>query len=144
MRTLIPAIAAAVSLLAALSSHAADITPGLWEITLESRVADSPGFAPPAAKSTQCFTPQDAKDPSRIVGQVATPGATGCDYTERNYTGNTFTFAMKCSGTFALVSSGKVTFSGTTMDGNITAKANMAGQNVEMQNKISARRIGGC
>ena len=40
--------------------------------------------------------------------------------------------------------SGKVSFTGDTMNGNITAKANVGGKDVEMQNKISARRVGGC
>lgn len=125
-------------------SQAADISQGLWEITMESRVAESPGFTPAPYQLTKCFTAQDAKDPSKILGEVANPGASGCTYTERNYSGNTFSFAMQCAGTFGIVSTGKVSFTGDTMNGNIAAKANVAGKDVEMQNKITARRVGGC
>lgn len=135
---------AIASLIAAPSSWAADITPGLWEITMESRVAESPGFVPPPAQLTKCLTARDARDPSQIIGQVATQGATGCNYTERTYVGNTLTFAVVCAGAFAIVSAGKVSFTANTMEGSIAARANMGGQNVEMQNRLTARRLGGC
>ena len=131
-------------LIAAPLSQAADISPGLREISVESRVSESPGFTPPTSRMTKCFTAQDARDPSKMLGDVANTGATGCTYTERNYSGSTLTFAMQCAGDFAMVSRGTISFAADTMQGNITAKANVAGQNVEMQNKISARRVGGC
>ena len=129
MRTLILAIAATASLFAAPLSRAADITPGLWEITMESRVAESPGFAPPPVQLTKCLTARDARDPSQVLGEIATQGATGCNYAERRYVGNTLAFSVVCSGAFAITSTGTVSFTANTMEGNIAAKANMGGQN---------------
>jgi len=144
MRTWILATAVTASLVAPPASHAADITPGLWEITVESRVAASPGFVPPASRLTKCLTARDARDPSQVLGEIATQGATGCTYAERRYVGDTLAFSVVCAGAFAIMSTGTVSFTANTMEGNIAAKANMGGQNVEMQNKVSARRLGGC
>lgn len=144
MRNWTKAIAVFAGLGAVPLAHSADISQGLWQITMESRVAESPGFTPAPYQLTKCFTAQDARDPSRILGEVANPGATGCTYTERNYAGNTFSFAMQCAGSFGIVSTGKVSFTSDTMEGNIAAKASVAGKDVEMQNRISARRVGGC
>lgn len=123
---------------------AADIAPGLWEIDMESRSPAAPGFTPPPFRITQCITPADAKDPSRVLGQVANPGATNCTYGERNYSGSTLTFTMKCAGTFEIESSGRIAFSATTMEGTIDAKANVGGQSLDTRNKLTARRVGGC
>jgi hypothetical protein len=144
MRTLIVAFTSFVALVAALASRAADLSPGLWEIGLETRVAAAPGFAPPPFKIRQCFTAEDTRDPARLLGQIANPGATGCTYLDRTYTGNSLSFKMQCSGAFAIVSSGQVAFTADTMEGSITATANIGGTSVETQNKVSGRRIGGC
>src|SRR5450432_611393 len=42
---------------------AADMLPGLWEITLETRVAAQPGFAPEPFHLRQCLTAADTGDP---------------------------------------------------------------------------------
>ena len=75
-----------------------DISPGSWQIMMETRVPAEPGFAPPAFQLTQCLTAEDARDPSRVLGGVSNPGASGCNYTDKSYSGNTFTFAMTCGG----------------------------------------------
>jgi hypothetical protein len=144
MRTLIISAAAAAAAFGATVSLAADISPGLWEISMETRVASDPGFAPEPFRVKQCLTADDARDPARLLGSMANPGATGCTFSERKYTGDTLTFAMQCTGGYGIVPRGQVTFTSDTMSGNITATANVGGQNVELQNKVSARRIGGC
>ena len=125
-------------------AHAADITPGLWAITMETRTSAAPGFQPAPVTVNQCFTAADARDPSKILGGMSNPGATGCQYTERNYSGNTFRFAMQCGGAFALQTRGEITFDAQSMNGNITAKGDVGGAPTEFQNKISARRVGNC
>jgi len=144
MRTSILVIAATAAAIAATASHAADVSPGLWEISMETRVAATPGFAPEPFKLTQCFTADDVRDPARLLGQIANPGASGCTYGDRTYTGNSLTFTMQCSGTFAINSRGTVAFGASSMEGTINATANVGGSAVETQNKLSGRRIGGC
>ena len=68
---------------------------------METRVPADPGFAPPPFKRTQCLTAQDAADPSRLIAGLANPGASGCTYTDKRYSGSTFVFSMQCTGTFA-------------------------------------------
>jgi hypothetical protein len=123
---------------------AADVSPGSWEITMETRVPAEPGFAPPPFSLTQCLTDADARDPSRVLGGVSNPGATGCTYTDKNYAGNTFSFSMQCAGTYAIKATGRVSFTADTMDGTIMSTASVGGKPVETQNKISARRLGNC
>jgi len=126
------------------AAFADDISPGSWQITMETRVPAEPGFAPPALQLTQCLTADDARDPSRVLGGVSNPGASGCNYTDKSYSGNTFTFAMQCGGGYAIKASGRIAFTANSMDGTIQSTANVAGKPVETQNKISARRLGSC
>lgn len=137
------ACAACLPLLASLS-HATDITPGMWAISMETRTAAAPGFQPAPFTANQCFTAADARDPSKLLGGLSNPGASDCQYTERSYSGNTLRFAMQCGGGFALQTRGEVTFDAQSMAGAINAKGNVGGTPTEFQNKISARRIGDC
>ena len=125
-------------------SLAAEMSPGLWEITLESQVTGQPGFAPEPFRLRQCLSAADARDPSALLGSMANPGASGCTYTNKAYSGNNFRFSMQCAGTFAIQSQGEVSFTADTMSGNITAVANVGGEKTELNNKISAHRLGGC
>ena len=138
-------LVAAAFTLATPLAFAQDVSPGLWEITMETRVPTEAGFQPPPYKMTQCLTAESAKDPGMLFSQIGNPGASNCRYSDRNYHGgNTFTFAMKCHGTFDIRSSGKVAFTKDTMDGMVSAIANVGDKDVETQNKVSARRLGGC
>lgn len=125
-------------------ASAQDISPGSWQITMETRVPAEPDFAPPAFELTQCLTPADARDPSRVLGGVSNPGASGCNYTDKSYAGNTFSFAMQCGGGYGIKAAGRIAFTADTMNGAIESTANVAGKPVQTQNKISARRLGSC
>lgn len=140
-------IAIAASLLAAASAgaaRAADVTPGLWEITLEASVSGDAGFATGPLSLRQCLTAADARDPSRVIRPLATPGADGCRYTESSYSGSTFRFALDCSGTYGIRSRGSVSFGPTSFDGTMSATVNLTGQAVDFENRISGRRVGDC
>jgi hypothetical protein len=86
----------------------------------------------------------DARDPSRVIGPLSTPGATGCRYTERSYAGNTFRFALDCAGSLGIQSRGSVTFGAESFDGTLAATANLGGQAVEFESRVSGRRLGDC
>ena len=122
---------------------AADISPGSWEITMETRVPAEPAFAPPPFSIRQCLTDADARDPSRILGGVSNPGATGCNYTNASQTDNNFSFEMQCAGTYGIKAKGNVAFTADTMEGMIDSTANIGGKEVQQTNKLSARRLGG-
>jgi hypothetical protein len=132
------------AVLAAPTAFADDLSPGLWEITMESRVGAASEWAPAPFNLKQCVTANDARDPSKLIGSISTPGATGCSYTERNYSGSTFRFALDCSGSLGIKSSGSVTFGATQFGGEITTTGNVAGQTTEFRNKVSGTRVGDC
>jgi hypothetical protein len=144
MRIWIIAMTSFAAAIAAPGSFAADISPGLWDISMETRVAATPGFAPAPFHLTQCLAAADERNPGRLLSQIANPGASGCTYGERSYSGNSLSFTMQCAGSFAITSRGQVTFTADTMDGSITATANVGGTSVETQNKVSAHRVGAC
>lgn len=135
---------ALTAVMAATTAFADDLSPGLWEITLESRVGAAPAWAPAPFTLSQCLTANDARDPSKLIGSISTPGAAGCNYTERNYSGSTFRFALECPGAFRIKSRGSVTFGATRFGGEITATGNVAGQTTEFQNRVSGTRTGDC
>src|SRR5712692_1580097 len=127
--TVIHSLSAAIGLASTLAL-AADVSPGSWEITMETRVPAEPGFAPPPFQITQCLTDADARDPSRVLGGVSNPGATGCSYSDQSYSGNTFSFSMQCSGSYGINASGRVSFTADTMQGTIDSTAQVGGKPV--------------
>lgn len=120
-----------------------DLSPGLWRISLQVQSAAVPVTMPPLQLS-QCLSAEDAKDPAKLLGSVASPGATGCTYSDKRYSGNSFHFAMECTGTLAIRATGNVSFTSTSVSGTIATSATVTGQPVEMRNSISAQRIGDC
>lgn len=115
-----------------------DLSPGLWQITVQTQAAMAP------IQTSQCLTAADANDPSKLLGSVAAPDASGCSYSDKRYSGNTFHFAMECGGTLAIRATGDVTFSSSTLSGTIDISTVASRQPLEMKNSISAQRIGDC
>ena len=117
--------------------------PGLWQIDAQTQAVGLPlALAPMAIE--HCLTAEDARDPSRLLGRLSSPGATGCTYTDSAYTGSNFHFAMTCSGIFGIKASGDVAFTPTTLTGAIASTATINGQAVEMHSTLSAHRLGDC
>ena len=70
----------------------ADMEPGNWELTVTAAVAGM-GSMPPSTR-TQCLSPADARDPSRVFGANDNPG---CSFTNQRDTGSEFTFTVSCT-----------------------------------------------
>ena len=134
-------ILALILAIPAICSAQTSIAPGLWQITVQT---GSAAVAMPPIQVNQCLTAADAADPSKLLGSVANPGASGCSYSNRSYAGNMFSFAMTCEGTLAIKASGSVSFTATNLSGTINTSANINGQPVDMKNAISAQRVGDC
>jgi hypothetical protein len=117
------------------------ISPGLWQISVQ---LNTEALAMLPVTVNQCLTAADAKDPSKLLGSISNPGASGCSYTNRSYSGNTFSFSMTCSGSFGISATGNVSFTPTTMSGTINTSANINGEPVEMRNVVMAKRLGDC
>jgi hypothetical protein len=130
----------------ALSSvaRADDVAPGLWELSLEAKVESEPGFQPGPMTVNQCVAKEDAKDPSKLLAPVASAGATGCSYLQKSYSGQTFRFAMQCSGLLELRTAGEVTFSAASFHGTLTTSSSIDGKKVEFKSTLTGRRLGDC
>jgi hypothetical protein len=120
-----------------------DLSPGLWQISVQAKSAAIQTDTAPLQVS-QCLTAEDAKDPSKLMGSITSPDASGCTYSNKSYSGNTFHFTMECTGTFAIKATGDVSFTSSTLSGTISTSATVSGQQLEMSNSVSAQRIGGC
>ncbi len=133
----------AVLLALPLTAGAQMPTPGLWQIGAQTQAVGLPlNLAPMAIE--HCLTAEDARDPSRLLGRLSSPGATGCAYTNSAYAGSSFHFAMECAGIFAIKATGDVTFTATSLNGAIDSTATINGQAVDMRSTLSARRLGDC
>jgi hypothetical protein len=117
------------------------ISPGLWQISVQLN-AEAVAMQPVTVN--QCLTAADARDPSKVLGGIASPGASGCAYSQRSYSGNTFSFAMECAGSLGIRATGSVSFTASTMSGTINTIANINGEPVEMKNVVMAKRVGDC
>jgi len=123
---------------------AEDIAPGLWELSLEARVDSEPDFQPGPMTLNQCVTKDDARDPGKLLGAIASAGATGCSYSQTSYVGQVFRFTMQCAGTLELKTTGEVTFSATALRGVITTSSSIDGKKVEFKSALVGRRLGEC
>ncbi|MBI2287328.1 MAG: DUF3617 family protein [Nitrosomonadales bacterium] len=137
-------MAGALMAIAAPALPTTDIQPGLWELVVESRLAASPELPPDSLSMEQCFTKQDAQDPSGVIGSVASMGAADCTYTEKSYSGNVFRFRMECAGSHGIHASGEIAYSDSAMNGSIVTVMEMAGRRAELVSKLHARHLGGC
>jgi hypothetical protein len=140
---------AALASLLALSGplEAEQIRPGLWKISLESRVAESPDWKPEPVTMTQCLTESDAKNPDQVLLWMGAQGVNGCDLPQRAYSGNHLSFDLNCAGTLGLKGHGEIDFSATRVDGTMDvsfADSAQGGQQTAMQNKLQAEYLGAC
>jgi len=143
----VPSRILALALTALAFAHtvrAEDLAPGLWELSLEARVDSEPGFQPGPITLNQCLTADSARDPAKLLGPIASAGATGCNYSQKNYLGQQFRFTMQCSGVFELKTTGEVSFSSTKLQGTITTSSSIDGKTVEFTSVLAGRRVGDC
>ena len=138
---------AAIGMMVSPLTVAEPMQPGLWQITLKSRVAATPDWNPDAFQLTQCLTEQDAENPDRLLTGLGTTGATGCEFLDRQATGQQLRFKVRCAGTLGIEGQGTVNFTATTVRGELTvrfAASEGATEAVEMQNQLQAVYVGPC
>lgn len=124
-------------------AQAEEIRPGLWKISLESTVAVSPGWKPQPFELTQCLAESDAKNPAGLLLGMGSPGATGCEFTDSQYSGNTMKFKVSCAGTLGIQGHGEMTYTATTLEGVLDVDLGESDK-IDMQNKIRANYLGEC
>jgi len=114
---------------------------GKWEVKMEMEMAGMPAGMPPM-NTTQCVTPEEAKDPQKAVPQGGRGrGANdNCKVSDYKTEGSKISWSMKCDGPPAMTGTGEFTYAAETYTG--VMKMDRGGQQVTM--KYSGKRIGDC
>jgi hypothetical protein len=107
----------------------------LWEITTrwDARHADGD------ARATQrlCIA-KSGKDDDYI------PKREGCRVQDSKRVGNKVTYKMVCTGRDTMTVAGETTFGTNSYDGKMAMSGKMDGQQVEMNQTYSGKRVGDC
>ncbi|MES1983280.1 MAG: DUF3617 family protein [Pseudomonadota bacterium] len=133
-------------LLAAVSSPciAVDMQPGLWEVNVDNRSVVFPDLPLEPVKVQRCVSAEDARDPTKVLGDAVNQDASNCVYTEKTFSGNMFHFKARCTGTVALDVGGEITYTATSFSGALMSDVDMGDQKMQFQNNVTGRRLGGC
>lgn len=116
-----------------------DVLEGMWEIGLVMRV-EGQDYGPYTRQ--QCITKADAQDPAKLFADT---GGTSCEYTNKRYFGNQFSFNVRCNTGIPLTGIGQAEFSADRLHGSMTLSAQMPdGPSVETASEISGKRLGAC
>lgn len=120
---------------------AAQVQPGNWELTVTSQMQGMDKPIGPLSK-TQCFTDEDTRDPGRVLG---TGG--GCQFSNRQQSGDLYTFDVKCGGALPMSGKGRIRRGSGSFEGDLDLTVDSGasgGSNLGMRTKVSGRRLGPC
>ena len=136
-------VAAFVGLLSAPARAAIELEPGLWQ---DTETGTENGHPAKAEVTTDCMTPEDAKDPVKaLMSEQAQAGQ--CKTFEVKPNGNTVTYRMQCGDvkqmSFDIV--GSITFIDRKQyTGTLKSTVIFAGQKTTSDKKIESKWIGAC
>jgi hypothetical protein len=140
------AVAAAVFILATngFAGDKINMKPGKWEITTSVQMPAMPAGMPagmqmPAMTHTQCITGDELvpDDPN------ATQQNSGCETQDIQIKGDTVTWKVVCNGEDGkITSSGRITYKGTTFEGEFKTK--MPGEGGDITSRMKGRWVGPC
>lgn len=124
----------------ALPAYAEDVLPGLWNLTLSMTAAGMDSELGPYTR-TQCFTPEDVRNPDKLFAEMGGD----CTYGDKHYQGSRFTFSVQCSGLVPMQGEGEVSFSATAFEGSLAIKANVPEMGpVQTKSRVTGSRLGDC
>jgi hypothetical protein len=122
---------------------------GMWEFTVEVAEMNIPNMPkgmvpmPPPTTIRNCLTPEQARAPDANFFSGKNEG--GCTSQNMTFGGGRIAGTITCEtpqGTTQVVLDGRYDATSYQMTQNIQAQ--MAGQSVNMQNRVNARRVGDC
>lgn len=108
----------------------------LWEVTTKMEMPGMP-MAMPAQTHRQCIA-KNPKDDDYI------PKRDNCKVTDSKRVGNKVNYQMVCTGKDAMNVVGEVSFGSGSYDGKMKMSGKMEGQDVQMSQTFSGRRVGDC
>lgn len=115
---------------------------GKWEVKMEMDMPGMPAGMPPM-NTTQCITPEQAKDPQKAMPQGGRGGRgmnDNCKISDYTVDGNKVSWSMTCAPPQDMTGTGEFTYAADTYTG--VMKMNRGGQMITM--KYSGKRIGDC
>ena len=114
---------------------------GRWEVKMEMDMPGMPSGMPPMT-TTQCITPDDAKDPQKAMPQGGRGrGPSGdCKVSDYKVDGNKVSWSMKCEGAQPMTGTGEFVYAADTYTGTIK----MEGGRGAMTMKYTGKRLGDC
>jgi uncharacterized protein DUF3617 len=114
---------------------------GRWEVKMEMDIPGVPAGMPPIT-TTQCITPEEAKDPQKSMPQGrGGRGMSGdCKVSDFKESGNKVSWSMTCEGPPPTTGTGEFVYGADTYTGTI--KMDRGGQVMSM--KYSGKRLGDC
>jgi len=113
---------------------------GRWEVKMEMDMPGMPAGMPPMT-STQCITPDEAKDPQKSIPQGRGRGNQDCKVSDYKQDGDKVTWSMKCEGQQAMTGTGEFVYAGDTYTGTIKMEGGGRGA---MTMKYSGKLLGDC
>jgi hypothetical protein len=116
---------------AGLCFAAPNMEEGLWEIT---STVDMSGMGQKSFTHTSCLTKEKA---------VPQTTESGCTVKDVKTQGNTVTWTVVCREGMS-TSTGKVTYTGSSMDGAVETTVKTGGQTMTMNSTMKGKRIGPC
>jgi hypothetical protein len=130
----------AIGILAAAACWA-DVQPGNWELSVTTSLDGQPGTVGPIVQA-RCFSAQDARDPTRLLGEAA---SAGCEFLNRRDTGSELSFEIVCKGQLPLRGAGTVRYSSEAITADLEMSGDAPdGQKFATRSTVSGRRLGPC
>ena len=130
------AVAGGVLALAMAPAALAQGADDLYEVTVRMEMVGMP-MQMPAMTQRSCVK-KGASDADTV------PHQDNCNVTNARRDGNKVTFSLVCTGRDAMTGNGEMTYAGDGYAGTIRLKGKMEGQDMEMTQAITGRRVGAC
>ncbi|HET7098041.1 MAG TPA: DUF3617 family protein [Casimicrobiaceae bacterium] len=108
----------------------------LWEVTSKMEMPGMP-MAMPAQTHRVCIA-KNGKDDAYI------PKRDGCSLQDSKRVGNKVTYKMTCTGKDPMTIAGETTFAANSYDGRMAMSGKMDGQQMQMSQTYSGKRVGDC
>jgi hypothetical protein len=117
------------------------IRPGRWEVVMQMDMPNMP-MKMPEMKTTQCVTPEQAKDPAGALptGPQGGRGNSDCKVSDYKVSGQTVTWKMACTMPQPVTGAGEMTFT----DNSYVGAMKMATAQGDITMKVSGTRLGDC
>jgi hypothetical protein len=117
---------------------------GKWEVTMQMEMAGMPAAIPPTT-TTQCITPEEAKDAEKAMppmgrGGRGRGGDSPCKTTDQKIEGNKVTANIKCEGAMPMTGTAEFEYAADAYTGTVKMETGRGA----MTMKYNAKRVGDC